>query len=85
MVMQKIADGNGGKWIVKKKFSFAAVAGLIGIVVILKGLQLSEEVNDVVLLMGSLTTFASFLLGLVFAADIVDKKANGGGYDPTTE
>lgn len=83
MVFKKIEDGNGGKWVLKKKFTFAAATGIIGAVIALKGLSLATDVAQIAVLMGSVTTFASFLLGLVFAADIIDKKANGGSYDPT--
>jgi hypothetical protein len=81
-MLQKTDDGNGGKWIVKKKFTFAAVAGIFGSLAFFKGVHLATTVDQTILLIGSFTTFASFLLGIVFAADIVDKKANGGTYNP---
>lgn len=83
MVFSKIPDDNGGKWVLKKKFTFAAFAGIVGSIVIFKGLHLATDVDQIVVLMGSVTTFASFLLGLVFAADITDKKLNGGSYNAT--
>lgn len=82
MIFTKIPDGNGGKWILKKKFTFAALAGAMGAIVTTKGVILASAVDQIVILLGAYTTFASFLLGIVFAADIVDKKANGGTYDP---
>jgi hypothetical protein len=78
MIMQKAPNG---RWIVKKKFSFAAVTGIIGALFALKGVHLATTPEQVVVVLSAFGTFGGWLLGLVFAADVVDKKLNDGKYN----
>jgi hypothetical protein len=84
-MLQKLEDGNGGKWIVKKKFMCAAVA-LASITVIgLHGLSLAQSVSDTAVLLTAYTTASGAVLALIFAADITDKKLNQGSYNSNKE
>jgi hypothetical protein len=69
-MITKVADGNGGKWIVKRKFGMALLC-LVGAFVI-AWTQSSS--------LGEWTAFCTMILALIFAADVADKKLNGGGY-----
>lgn len=82
-MLRKIKDGNGGKWIVKKKFALALFSLLFGYVIIVWLLMRATTitVSDVATIMASLTTYTLGVLGPVYAADIADKKLNGGKYD----
>lgn len=82
MIFQKIADGNGGKWVMRKKFAFAAVALAAVTVMGMHGLSLAETVADTAVLLTSYTTASGAILVLIFGADITDKKLNQGTYDP---
>lgn len=81
-MFQKIEDENGGKWIVKKKFALASLSLLFGYTILVWLLLQIEAVTiaDVAIIMSSLATFTVAVLGPVYAADIVDKKLNGGNY-----
>lgn len=81
-MFQKIDNGNGGKWIVKKKFALALFSLLFGYTIIVWLLLQVETVSvgDVATIMAALTTFTLGVLGPVYAADIADKKLNGGNY-----
>lgn len=70
-----------GDWIIKKKFTFAAAAWVSGTVLALKGAALSEITADLVIVLSAYGTFCGWLLALVFAADVADKKLNGGAYN----
>lgn len=80
-MLKKVQDGNGGRWIVKKKFSFAAVALAIGTAFATRGIVLATAPEQIVVVLSAYGTFASWLLGLVFTADVVDKKLNNGSYE----
>ena len=82
-MLQKIEDGNGGKWIVKKKFMLAVLSLFFGYVVLVWLLTRVNTITvaDVATLMASLTTYTLGVLGPVYAADIADKKLNGGNYN----
>ena len=69
-MLTKIDDGNGGRWIIKRKFAMA-LACLVGAfyIALTKGSSLGEW-----------TAFCTMILALIFAADVADKKLNGGGY-----
>lgn len=82
MIFHKIPDGNGGKWVMKKKFAFAAVAMLAVTVIGSYGMKFATSVADIAVLLTAYTTAAGAVLALVFAADITDKKLNQGTYDP---
>ena len=82
MVLQKTEDG---EWIVKKKFTFAAIAFAIGTVFATKGVVISETVEDLVLVLGAYSTYVSLLLGVIFAADVADKSFNSGSYYPRSQ
>lgn len=75
-----LTKANDGRWIVKKKFTFAAVVLLLGSLIALKGFYLAGKVDEIVLVLGAFGTFTSFVLGIVFAADVADKRFNGGEY-----
>jgi len=79
MVLHKTDDG---KWIVKKKFTFAAIALLTGTAFATKGVLISDTVEEIVLVLSAYGTYISFLLGIVFAADVADKTFNNGKYHP---
>lgn len=81
-MLQKIDDGNGGKWIVKKKFALAITSLLFGYAILVWLLSQVGRVTvaDVATIMASLTTYTLGVLGPVYAADIADKKLNGGNY-----
>ena len=81
-MFQKIDNGNGGKWIVKKKFALALFSLLFGYTIIVWLLRQVEAVTiaEVAIIMSSLATFTLAVLGPVYAADIADKKLNGGNY-----
>lgn len=66
----KVDDGNGGKWILKRKFGMAllAFAGAFYIAI-------TQDAS-----LGEWTAFCTMLLTLIFAADVADKKLNGGKY-----
>lgn len=78
MVLQKTNDG----YIVKKKFTFAFIALVVGTIFASKGVYLSDTVEEIVLALSAYGTFISFLLGIVFTADVADKKFNNGNYHP---
>ena len=82
-MLRKVKDGNGGRWIVKKKFALALFSLLFGYVVLTWLLLQVDKVTiaDVATIMASLTTYTLGVLGPVYAADIADKKLNGGKYD----
>ena len=82
MVFSKIADGNGGKWVLKKKFTFAGVGGIVGSLFAAHGVYLATTTEQIVTLLGAYGTFLGTILALVFAADVTDKKLNNGTYDP---
>lgn len=63
------------RWILKRKFGMALLA-LAGAFYIAWSQGSS---------LGEWTAFSTMLLGLIFAADITDKKLNGGAYHATTE
>jgi len=74
-MLAKITDGNGGRWIVKRKFAMAGLCLLAAFyIAATKGSGLGEW-----------TAFCTMILGLIFAADITDKKLNGGAYHTTGE
>ena len=83
-MLTKISDGNGGnKWIVKRKFALALFSLLFGYVILVwLLLKVTKEVTiaDIATIMASLTTYTLGVLGPVYAADIADKKLNGGKY-----
>lgn len=81
MVFKKIEDGNGGRWIIKKKFTFAAVAGMAMIVFATHGMIMAGTPELVVTVLTAFGAEARWLLGIVFAADIADKFWNGGKYE----
>lgn len=84
-MLTKISDGNGGsKWIVKRKFGLALFSLLFGYVIFVwMLLRVTKEftVADIATIMASLTTYTLGVLGPVYAADIADKKLNGGKYN----
>ena len=80
---QKIEVENGVKRRIKKKFALALFSLLFGYIILVWLLRQVETVTiaDVAIIMSSLATFTLAVLGPVFAADIADKKLNGGNYN----
>jgi hypothetical protein len=74
---------SGGHWIVKKKFLFAACAFAAGSIIAFKGAAIATSPDEISVLLGSYSTFCGWLIGLVFTADVADKKLNGGAYNAT--
>lgn len=70
-----------GRWVIKKKFSFAAAAWVAGTVLAIKGAAISYTAVEITIILSSYSTFCGWLLALVFAADVADKKLNGGAYN----
>ncbi len=66
--------------VIKKKFTFAFIALVVGTVFAGKGVYLSDTVENVILTLSAYGTYISFLLGIVFTADVADKKLNNGSY-----
>lgn len=67
----KVSTDGHSRWIVKKKFAFALLSLVAGFYIALKtGSALGEW-----------TAFTTMVLGLVFAADVADKRLNGGSYN----
>jgi hypothetical protein len=71
---------SNGKWIIKKKFACAAVALASITVIALYGLKLAASMADIAVLLTAYTTASGAVLALVFAADVADKRLNGGSY-----
>lgn len=71
----------GGKWLLKRKFTFAAVTGTLGTAHSVYGMYVSITPEEVVAVFEAWSTFCMWLLGLVFAADVSDKWLNGGNYN----
>ena len=69
-----------GKWILKRKFTFAAITGTIGSGFAAYGLFVAGTVPEVVSMFAAYSKFCTWLLGLVFAADVSDKWLNNGCY-----
>ena len=79
-MFQQVNDSNnGGKWLFKKKFGFALLIWAAGSLIALKGVNLAETTEQIVVLMSSYGTFTAWLAGIIFGADLVDKK-----YKPDT-
>lgn len=67
----KVADGNGGRWLLKKKFATGwIVLSMTFVISILQGASVGEWGAVVVP-----------LVGLILGADLADKKLNGGKYE----
>ena len=81
-MFQKVEDGNGGKWVMKKKFAFAAVSLFSTTVIAFKGMALAASIADITILLTAYATSSGGVLALIFSADIVDKKLNNGTYGP---
>lgn len=79
-----IKDGNGGRRVWKKKFLLAIISLLFGYAVVIWMLSrvTTVTVSDIATMLASLTTFTLGVLGPIYAADIADKKLNGGAYNP---
>ncbi len=75
---------DNGRWIVKKKFTFAGIVLFVGTLIAFKGVVIATTPEQIVVVLSSFGTFAGWLLSLIFAADITDKKLNGGKYEPTS-
>lgn len=70
-----------GKWGIKKKFFFAGVALGVGSAIALKVLHGTTSPEGIAVVLGAYGTFCAGILALIFAADVTDKKLNGGKYD----
>lgn len=81
MVLKKLEDGNGGKWVIKKKFTFALLAFIVTSAFAAKGVHVADTPEQLVVVLGAFGTAVNFILGMVFAADVVDKKLNNGAYE----
>ena len=75
-----VAEQKADKWVVKRKFTFAAVTLAVGTVFASKGIIISNEPEELVVVLSAFGTFAGWILALVFAADVADKKLNNGSY-----
>ena len=82
MIIKRFSDG---RWILKRKFTFAAITGSIGSAFATYGLYVATTVAEIVSVFGAYSTFCTWLLGLVFAADVSDKYFNKGCYHDTGE
>ena len=54
---------------------------LFGTVFAMKGLWYATDTGSVVEILNAYGTFTSFLLGIIFAADVADKKLNPDDYE----
>jgi hypothetical protein len=78
VVFQKLPTGHR---VLKKKFSFAALALLVGMLFATKGVILATTTEQVAAILAAFGTYAQWILALVFAADVTDKKLNNGNYN----
>lgn len=69
-----------GRWVLKKKFTFAFIVLLVGSLIAAKGVSIATTVEHIVVLLSAYGTFTGAVLALIFAADITDKKLNNGQY-----
>lgn len=69
-----------GRWVLKKKFTFAFIVLVVGSLFAAKGIHLATTPESVVVLLSAYGTFTGAILALIFAADITDKKLNNGQY-----
>lgn len=81
-MLQKVADGNGGRWVLKKKFAFALVALSTLTALAIKGFVIANTVEGLSVVMTAYASTSGGVLALIFGADIADKKLNKGSYDP---
>lgn len=77
MVFKKAENG---KWILKRKFTFAAVVLAVITVFAVKGFVMATTVAEISMLMTAYATASGGVLLLIFGADVTDKKLNGGKY-----
>ncbi len=77
MVFKKAENG---KWILKRKFTFAAVVLTVITVFAFRGFVLATTVAEFSMLMTAYATASGGVLLLIFGADIADKSLNGGRY-----
>ena len=85
MTLEKTENGNNKRWILKKKFTFAAVVLLVITIFAFRGFVISTTVADFAMLMTAYATASGAVLALIFAADVTDKKLNGGQYNSYQE
>ena len=78
MIISRRADG---KWLLKRKFTFAAITGTLGTLHSVYGMYVAATPEEVVAVFEAWSSFCMWLLGLVFAADVSDKWLNGGKYN----
>ncbi len=78
MVFKK---GKDGTWILKKKFTFASVVLAVMTIFAVRGMWFATTVAEVAVVMSAYATASGAVLMLVFAADVADKKYNGGKYN----
>ena len=70
-----------GKWLIKKKFTFAAMILLVATIIAGFAINLSTNSEEVVMVLTTFGNVMKWLAGLVFAADVSDKWFNGGKYN----
>ena len=78
MVFKKAENG---KWILKRKFTFAAVVLTVITIFAFRGFVLAATVAEFSMLMTAYATASGGVLMLIFAADVADKKLNNGKYN----
>ncbi len=78
MVFKK---GENGRWMLKKKFTFASVALATIVLIAIKGMGLATSVAEIAILLTAFATTSGGILALIFAADITDKGLNNGNYE----
>ena len=73
------------KWVLKRKFTFAALALTVITIFAFKGFVLATTVADIAMLITAYATGSGAVLALIFTADVADKKFNGGSYERANE
>jgi len=76
-----VALNQNGRWVLKKKFTFALITLVVGSLFAAKGIYLATTPESVVVVLSSYGAFTGTILALIFAADITDKKLNDGSYN----
>ncbi len=80
MIYQQLKEDGTTRWVLKHKFSFAAVSMAVITMFAIRGLAISVSVEEYVLVIETWNTIAWKILGITFSLDVVDKFANNGHY-----
>ncbi|MCP4935567.1 MAG: hypothetical protein GY927_15525 [bacterium] len=79
-MLAKIGANGNKRWVLKRKFAMAGTVLIILSLATLVGLKIAIDVAEVSVVMTTYAATTGGVLTLIFAADITDKKLNGGQY-----